>query len=618
MKLTLDTFHKFQKEQAARLEGRKAITVCCGTSCRAKGGLDVASAIQTKLKDAGLDENAVELTQTGCHGWCEMGPIVTVEPEGTFYQQVKVEDADAIVASYTKGNAEEKLLYRDPTTRQRVASYHAIPFYAGQTRWALRNVGRVDPANINDSIARGSYVALNRALTSMTPEGVLNEVAEAKLRGRGGGGFDAGRKWRSAAKAPGFPKYIICNGDEGDPGAFMDRTIMEGDPHGVLEGMILAAFAVGSNQGYIYVRQEYPLAVEHLRQAIKDAHAMGLLGDNILGTEFSFDVRIARGGGAFVCGESSALMRSIEGKVGEPRAKYVHATDKGLNDKPTVLNNVETYVNVPLIVEKGSQWFANTGTDKSKGTKAFSVVGKVLHSGLIEVPMGTTLRELIFDIAGGIPGKNRQFKAVQTGGPSGGCLPEKMLDLPVDFDSLADNGSMMGSGGLIVMDDRNCIVDVARYFVHFLVEESCGKCVPCREGLRHLLDVLERITQGKGKMSDLDTIERLCDVLENGSLCALGKSAANPVRSTLRYFRKEYEEHINEHFCKAGVCPALCTYKINDQCTGCTLCAKVCPTHCISGSRKEKHVIDQAKCIQCGSCFDVCNFNAIDILGSNG
>ncbi len=613
MKLTLANIDGYRQELVTQRKELQSIMVCCGTGCRARNGLGVAEAMGEALEAAGLgDEVKVELTSTGCHGWCEQGPIVTIEPDGVFYTNVKPEHAGEIVAGFQSGHPVQKLLYRDLTTRERKVTYHEVPFYSHQTRWAMRNVGRISPTEIDHYIARDGYKALAKVLAGMSPAEVVDEVAKAGLRGRGGGGFDAGRKWRSAARASGSPKYIICNGDEGDPGAFMDRSIMEADPHGVLEGMIIGAYAIGATQGYIYVRQEYPLAVKHLEQAMADAREMGLLGEQILGSDFSFEIKIARGGGAFVCGESSALMRSIEGKVGEPRAKYVHAADKGLFDRPTVLNNVETFICVPLILDKGAEHFAATGTAGSKGTKAFSVVGKVNCNGLIEVPMGTTLRELIFDVAGGVP-KGRTFKAVQTGGPSGGCLPESQLDLAVDFDTLADAGSMMGSGGLIVMDDRNCLVDVARYFVKFLVDESCGKCVPCREGLKQMLAILSRITQGEGRTEDLVAIDKLCDVLKDGSLCALGKSAANPVLSTLKYFRSEYEEHIRDGFCRAGVCGKLCSYHINEKCTGCAVCAKVCPVTCISGEKKELHVIDQGPCIQCGSCFDACRFDAIEI-----
>ena len=613
MKLTLANIDGYRQELVTQRKGLQSIMVCCGTGCRARHALGVAEAMGEALAGAGLsDEVKVELTTTGCHGWCEQGPIVTIEPDGIFYTNVKPEHAGEIIAGFQAGHPVQKLLYRDLTTKERKVTYHEVPFYSHQTRWAMRNVGRISPTEIGQYIARDGYKGLARVLSGMSPEEVVDEVARAGLRGRGGGGFDAGRKWRSAARAKGSQKYVICNGDEGDPGAFMDRSIMEADPHGVLEGMLIGAYAIGATQGYIYVRQEYPLAVQHLEKAMADAREMGLLGEQILGSEFSFDIKIARGGGAFVCGESSALMRSIEGKAGEPRAKYVHATDRGLFDRPTVLNNVETFICVPLILDRGAELFAATGTAGSKGTKAFSVVGKVNCNGLIEVPMGTTLRELIFDVAGGVP-KGRTFKAVQTGGPSGGCLPESQLDLAVDFDTLAEAGSMMGSGGLIVMDDRNCLVDVARYFVKFLVDESCGKCVPCREGLKQMLAVLTRITRGEGREEDLVAIDRLCDVLKDGSLCALGKSAANPVLSTLQHFRSEYEEHIRDSYCRAGVCAPLCSYHINEKCTGCAVCARICPVTCISGEKKELHLIDQGPCIQCGSCFDACRFDAIEI-----
>ena len=614
---TPDAFEAYRNDATAAQDKLvKKVLVCCGTGCLAAGAGTVAGALRAALHAKGLDvEVTLRLKETGCRGLCELGPLVTFEPSGLFYKGVTAADVPEIVEKTIQGDAViPRLLYRDKATKQRVETYHEIPFYKRQTRWALRNVGLVDPKELSEYVARGGFAALAKALATMSPEEVLAEVETAKLRGRGGGGFDAGRKWRSCVNAPGDARFLVCNGDEGDPGAFMDRTIMEGDPYGVLEGMVLAAYAIQAKAGFIYVRQEYPLAVQHLEAAIARMRELGFLGEKILGSEFSFDIRIARGGGAFVCGESSALMRSIEGKVGEPRAKYIHGTAKGLHDQPTVLNNVETFINVPLIIEKGGAWFASTGTARSKGTKAFSLVGKVQNTGLVEVPMGTTLREIIFEIGGGTA-KGRTFKAVQTGGPSGGCLPDTHLDEPVDFDTLTKAGSMMGSGGMIVMDDRTCMVDVARYFTKFLVDESCGKCVPCREGLQQMLRLLTEICQGKGSARHLEQIEGLTHVLEKGSLCALGKSAANPVTSTLRYFRDEYLEHIDQKQCKAGVCRDLCRFEIDAAaCTGCTLCKAVCPTDCITGEKKGPHAIDQAACITCGSCFDACNFDAIKIL----
>ena len=602
--------------EAAQKKIRKKILVCCGTGCLAAGSGKVAAALRAELDRKGLDVDVgLKMNETGCRGLCELGPLVTFEPSGIFYKSVKASDvAEIVEKTIERDEAIPRLLYRDKASKQRVETYEEIPFYKSQTRWALRNVGLLDPKDITEYIGSGGFTALAKALSTMTPEEVLGEVETAKLRGRGGGGFDAGRKWRSCKNAKGDERYLVCNGDEGDPGAFMDRTIMEGDPYGVIEGMVIAAYAIGAKEGFIYVRQEYPLAVRHLDAALGNMRALGLLGEKILGTEFCFDIRIARGGGAFVCGESSALMRSIEGKVGEPRAKYIHGTAKGLYDKPTVLNNVETFVTIPLILEKGGAWFASTGTERSKGTKAFSLVGKVQNTGLVEVPMGTSLREIIFDIGGGVP-KGRTFKAVQTGGPSGGCLPASHLDTRVDFDTLTRAGSMMGSGGMIVMDDRTCMVDVARYFTKFLVNESCGKCVPCREGLQQMLRLLTEICERAGTLRHLEQIEGLAHVLEKGSLCALGKSAANPVTSTLRYFRDEYLEHIEGKKCSAGVCRALCRYEIDEEkCTGCTLCTSVCPTACITGEKMTPHEIDQEACIRCGSCFDVCSFNAIRIL----
>ncbi|MEN6473813.1 MAG: NADH-ubiquinone oxidoreductase-F iron-sulfur binding region domain-containing protein [Syntrophaceae bacterium] len=588
--------------------------VCFGTGCQANGARPVAEAFSKVIAEQGLklDVN-IGIKTTGCHGYCENGPLVALKPQGILYLKVKPEDVAEIVEKTIKGGqVVERLIYKDKTTEQTIAQYQEIPFYKYQHRIALRNIGAIDPTNIDDYILAGGYAGLAKAL-KMEPDAIISEVERSGLRGRGGGGFPTGTKWRSCVAVGSDTRYVICNGDEGDPGAFMDRSVMEGDPHAVIEGMIIGAIAVGAHKGYIYVRDEYPLAVKNLRTAIAAAHDKGLLGENILGSGFAFDLKISRGGGAFVCGESSALMRSVEGNVGEPRAKYIRSVEKGLYDEPTVLNNVETWANVPEIMVKGADWYASLGTKGSKGTKVFSLVGKVNNTGLVEVPMGISVRELVEKIGGGILG-GKKFKAVQTGGPSGGCIPERLSDLPVDFDSLTEAGSMMGSGGIIVMDEETCMVDVAKYFTNFLVGESCGKCTPCRDGLPRMLDILTGITEGKGKEEDIAALEELCEVISWGALCGLGTSAPNPVLSTIKYFRNEYDAHIKDKKCPAGVCKALITYSIDaEACTGCTLCAKKCPQSCISGERKKAHVIDASKCIKCGVCKDVCNFNAVRI-----
>ncbi len=599
--------------KSAASEQRRQVLVCCGTGCLANGSRAVAEAFAEQLDAKGVGaELKVVTKKTGCHGFCERGPLVVVQPAGVLYTRVKPKDVEEIVEkTVSGGEVVTRLLYKNPVDGSRIESYTEIPFYANQTRIAMRNIGRVDPTDLEDALAHDAYAGLARALAEMTPEQVIDEMAASGLRGRGGAGFAVARKWSSCRKAEGERKFILCNGDEGDPGAFEDRSIMEGDPHSVLEGMAIAAYAVGAHEGFIYVRDEYPLAVVNLTIAIEQAREAGLLGENIMGSGFDFDVRISRGGGAFVCGESSALMRSIEGRVGEPRAKYVHATDRGLYDRPTVLNNVETLANVGAIVTRGGAWFASFGTAKSKGTKAFALVGKVKNTGLIELPMGTTLRQIIYDIGGGMLG-DRPFKAVQTGGPSGGCVPESLLDLPVDYERLAEAGSMMGSGGMIVMDDRTCMVDVARYFLNFLVEESCGKCVPCREGLKQMLHMFDELVAGRGKPGDIEKIERLAAGMQLGSLCDLGRSAPNPVLSTLRYFRDEYEAHVHDDACPAGICRALTAYDIMaDVCNGCHVCFKACPTEAISGVVKETHVLHQDACIACGACYDVCPEDAI-------
>ncbi len=591
------------------------VMVCFGTGCQANGARDVAAALEEEIKKQGLSVNvSIGLKTTGCHGYCENGPLVVLHPSDVLYLKVKPKDVPEIVEKSIKGGEViDRLVYKDVNTKAAIAKYHEIPFYAYQKRIALRNIGTIDPCSIEDYIIKDGYKALAKAL-AMDPESIIKEIEESGLRGRGGGGFPAGRKWRSCRAVESDVRYVMCNGDEGDPGAFMDRSIMEGDPHSVLEGMIIGAYAVGAHQGYIYVRAEYPLAVKNLQIAINAAREKGFLGKNILGSGFDFDIKISRGGGAFVCGESSALMRSLEGKVGEPRAKYIRSVEKGLYDKPSVLNNVETWNNVPVIIQHGAKWYASMGTEGSKGTKVFSLVGKVNNTGLVEVPMGITIRELVEKIGGGVLG-GKAFKAVQTGGPSGGCIPKELADLPIDFDSLTKAGSMMGSGGIIVMDENTCMVDVARYFINFLVQESCGKCVPCRDGLPRMLGILNDITEGKGKEEDIDTLYELCDVLTWGALCGLGTSAANPVLSTLKYFKDEYIAHIRDKKCPAGVCKALITYRINaEKCTGCMLCAKNCPQTCISGEKKMPHVIDESKCIKCGICYDVCKFDAVMIL----
>jgi NADH-quinone oxidoreductase subunit F len=590
---------------------KKFITICAGTGCRAYGSLKVKEALEAEIKKQNMN---VEVLATGCFGFCEKGPMVVVHPHKYFYHQVKVEDVPEIVSkTVANGEVISRLLYRHPDTKKTLFREEDLPFYKKQLRVVFGSNGMIDPTRIEDYLAIDGYQALGKALSEMTPEGVISEVKKAGLRGRGGGGFPTGVKWEGVRRAHGEPKYVIANGDEGDPGAYMDRSLMEGNPHSVIEGMIIGAYAVGAQDGYIYVRNEYPLAVMHLTMAIAAAREAGILGKNILGTDFSFDIHIKKGAGAFVCGESSALFASIEGRAGEPRAKYVHAVEKGLWDKPTVLNNVETWANVPLIINRGADWYASIGTEKSKGTKIFSLVGKIKNTGLIEVPMGTTLYEIIYDMGGGIS-NDRKFKAVQTGGPSGGCIPESLLDLPVDFDKLHEVGSMMGSGGMIVMDDRSCMVDVARYFLAFLQEESCGKCVPCREGIRRMSDILEDICAGKGKEGDIDLLENMSQAIIDGSLCALGGSAPNPVLSTIKYFRDEYDAHIKDHRCPAGVCKALITYSIDpEKCTGCGLCIKVCPTQATSGEKKKPHTIDNDKCIRCGACIESCKFDAINV-----
>ncbi|UCG62791.1 MAG: 4Fe-4S binding protein [Candidatus Zixiibacteriota bacterium] len=603
-----------KKYQAAEKRFQKKVLVCCGPGCLASGAQKISDQFKKVLKEKRIQGFSVEaLKETGCHGFCEQGPLVIIEPEGTFYTKVKTKDVEEIIEkSVRHDETVTRLLYSPNGNGKKIKRYADIDFYRHQTRIALARLGKINQCDIKDYVADGGYQSLAKAITKMSGDEIIDEITKSGLRGRGGAGFSAGRKWATCKKIQSDIRYVICNGDEGDPGAFMDRAIMEGDPHAVLEGLAIAAYAVGSSRGYIYVREEYPLAVVNLQKAIEQAEQLGLLGDNILGSDFSFKISISRGAGAFVCGESSALMKSVAGEVGEPRAKYIRSVVKGLHDQPTVLNNVETLATVPVILDKGADWFCKTGTKKNTGTKAFSLVGKIRNTGLIEVAMGTTLRQIIYDIGGGII-DDRPFKAVQTGGPSGGCLPDSQLDLSVDFDSLTEAGSMMGSGGMIVMDDKTCMVDVAKYFLGFLVDESCGKCVPCREGLYQLHALTVKVSEGRATEADLEKMEKLSEMVIIGSLCGLGKSGPNPLLSTLRYFRDEYLAHIRDKRCPAGVCRELITYEINEKCTGCMACIAVCATHAITGKKGEIHILDQDKCTKCGACYAVCRYDAIDV-----
>lgn len=594
---------------------KKQILICCGTGCRANGSMNVVEAFRSEIEKNGADADVIpQIKTTGCNGFCENGPIVKIMPDNLVYYKVKPKDVPEILEKSVLEDQEiPRLMYKD-NEGNRVRSQEENPFYAHQQKLALRHIGKIDPENIEDYLELGGYEALKKAL-QMTPDEVITEVEVSGLRGRGGAGFPAGRKWRTAASYDNFPKYVACNGDEGDPGAFMDRSILEGDPHAVIEGLAIAAIAIGAEEGFFYIRDEYDLAVKHVKKALEDAEARGIIGESVMGSSKRLHLSVVRGGGAFVCGESTALMASIEGRVGEPRAKYIRSVQKGLWDQPTVLNNVETLANIPLIIRDGGKKFAEIGTETSTGTKVFALVGKVKRTGLVEVPMGTSLRHLIFDIGGGIIG-DRPFKAVQTGGPSGGCIPESMLDLKVDFDSLAKYGAMMGSGGMIVMDDRSCMVEVARYYTNFLCEESCGKCTPCREGLRRMLEILTDICEGRGREGDIELLERIGHAVQDASLCSLGKSAPNPILTTIKYFRDEYEAHIREKRCPAGVCKNLTRFEIDEaKCIGCDMCAKGCPAGAISGEKKMPHRIDPSKCISCGSCREACRFDAVKAVG---
>ena len=591
----------------------RAHVLCCGgTGCTSSGSSQIIERFEEKIKEAGL-EKEVKVIRTGCFGLCEAGPVVIVYPEGTFYSRIKVEDVDEIVSEHLlKGRKVQHLVYADHATHEQNANkgLNDINFYKHQHRLALRNCGVIDPENIDEYLAFDGYKALEKALTTMTREEVIDEILKSGLRGRGGGGFPTGLKWKFTYNSQADQKYVACNADEGDPGAFMDRSILEGDPHAVIEAMAIAGYAIGASEGYVYVRAEYPIAVKRLQIAIDQAKEYGLLGENIFGTGFNFNMFIRLGAGAFVCGEETALMRSIEGKRGEPTPRPPFPAVKGLFAKPTMLNNVETYANVPQIILNGADWFASMGTEKSKGTKVFALGGKINNTGLVEVEMGTPLRSIIYDIGGGIP-NGKKFKAVQTGGPSGGCLPVELLDTPVDYDNLIAAGSMMGSGGMIVMDEDNCMVDIARFFLDFTVDESCGKCAPCRIGTRRMLEILERIVEGKGEEGDIEKLENLANTIKATALCGLGQTAPNPVLSTLKFFRHEYEAHIRDKKCPAHHCQKLLQYVITDKCRGCTACARICPANAISGNVKEIHKIDTAKCLKCGACIEKCRFGAI-------